>query len=494
MGFLATGGATEARGGITPEAHIGKRRWELPMTEIIGQSWEEHRSALEARQPFHDVLLRRITSDNEPRYVSVTGMPVFDAQGVFRGYRGVASDVTDRVRAGEALRESETRFRSLTHLSSDWYWEQDAQFRFTVLAGPGAAAMSNSGDPSAYLGKTRWDSPDLEPVEGDWSAHRALLERRQPFRDLVLRRLMNDGTQRYMSVSGEPIFEGDGRFKGYRGVARNITERVRDEQLLRLEHQVARALSEAEDAAGGVKAVLRSICESQGWACGRHFSLDEAAGMLTFKDAWCIADPVVEQFLQGSRELTFLPGQGLAGTVLQTGEPVWSTHAGNDPRVHAKQLSESAGIRGAFAFAIVSEGRRIGVLSFSSRSLREPDERLLQAARVIGGQVGQFLQRKHIEESLRESEARFRSLTQMSSDFFWETDEQQRFTQLVHGPNYRDKFANLILGKAAWELPSTTPDEAGWAALRATIDAREPIREFEFGRRSEEHTSELQSH
>src|SRR5260221_10909310 len=315
MGFLATGGATEARGGITPAAHIGKRRWELPATEIIGQTWEQHKAVLEARQPFHDVMLRRINASDEPRYVSVTGMPVFDEHGAFRGYRGVASDITERVRAGEALRESETRFRSLTHLSSDWYWEQDAQFRFTVLAGPGAAAMSNTGDLSVYLGKTRWGTPDLEPVEGDWSAHRAQLERRQPFRDLVLRRLMNDGTLRYMSVSGEQIFEGDGRFKGYRGVARNITERVRDEQLLRLKHQVARSLSEAEDAAGGVKAVLRSICESQGWACGRYYALDEAAGLLRFKDAWCIADPAIEKFVQDSRELTFVPGQGLSGTV-----------------------------------------------------------------------------------------------------------------------------------------------------------------------------------
>src|SRR3954468_23690411 len=55
--FVATGGKTDARGGITPEAHIGKRRWELPQTEIIGQTWEAHRAVLAARKPFRDVLL-----------------------------------------------------------------------------------------------------------------------------------------------------------------------------------------------------------------------------------------------------------------------------------------------------------------------------------------------------------------------------------------------------------------------------------------------------
>jgi len=480
--FVATTGATDARGGITPESHIGKRRWELPKTEIIGETWEDHNSVLEARLPFHDLLLRRIDDNGEIRYVNVAGRPIFDSQGGFCGYRGVAKDVTERVRSDEALRESEARFRSLTHLSSDWYWEQDAKFRFTVLAGPGAAAMAN-GDPSVYLGKTRWDTPDLVPGGGGgWSAHRAQLERHEPFRDMVLSRLMKDGTLRYMSVSGEPIFETDGRFKGYRGVARNITERVHDEQLLRLEHQIARALSQAEDAASGISAVQRSICESQDWACVRHFMLDEATGLLRFQDAWCIADPQIERFVQESRDLTFQPGQGLAGGVLLTGEPVWTTDAANDPRIKMKRLWAAAGFQGAFAFPIVSEGRRIGVFTFSSRSLREPGERLLEAVRAIGSQIGQFLQRKRAEDALRESEARFRSLTQMSSDFFWETDAQGRFTQVVHGPGYVTKFGSVIIGKTAWDLPSTTPDEAGWARLRATMDAREPIRDFEFGR------------
>ena len=61
-------------------------------------------------------------------------------------------------------------------------------------------------------------------------------------------------------------------------------------------------------------------------------------------------------------------------------------------------LGPASGIRGAFAFPAVAEGRPVGVLIFNSRQVREPDERLLQATRVIGSQVGQFLQRKRAEE------------------------------------------------------------------------------------------------
>lgn len=391
----------------------------------------------------------------------------------------ISRDIRDRIAAEEALRESEARFRSLTHLSSDWYWELDTEHRFTRLEG----RRVTGGDPvlrDKLIGTRRWES-DLE-VEAGWEAHIALLQARKPFVDLLMWRPTSDGGMRYLRVSGEPLFAADGSFTGYRGVGRDVTAQKRDEQMLRLEHQVARALSESEDETAGIEAVLHAVCESESLACGRYFGLDEAAGLLRFRAAWCVPGATFERYIEGSRSLTFQLGYGLAGKVWQTGDPVWTTDVGHDPRINTKQLAADAGLHGAFACAVVSEGKRIGVLSFSTPRLREPDARLLQAARIIGSQVGQFLQRKRVEDALRESEARFRSLTQMSSDFFWEADEQHRFTQLVHGPEYKAKFATVILGKAAWELPSATPDEAGWARLKETLEARQPFREFEFGR------------
>jgi diguanylate cyclase (GGDEF)-like protein len=102
---------------------------------------------------------------------------------------------------------------------------------------------------------------------------------------------------------------------------------------------------------------------------------------------------------------------------------------------------------------------------------------------VIGSQVGQFLQRKQAEESLREGEARFRSLTQMSSDFFWETDPQHRIVSIVHGPSYSGtEIGYAALGKTPWDTPSVSPDEAGWAGHKASLDSHIPFRDFEFSR------------
>src|SRR5467141_1395145 len=368
--------------------------------------------------------------------------------------RGRAKPARGAMRARTAervLRASAARFRSLTQLSADWYWELDAEFRLTHM--------------SSYVGDKQ---PALNLTEADWERHRAQLERREPFRDFEIQRAASDGHSVWLSLSGEPVFDDRGRFKGYRGVGRDVTAQKRAEQMLRLEHQVAHALAGEREPNEVVRAVIRAVCEVQGWACGRYFRLDEASGLLRFQDAWCGADPVVRQFVERSRTIALRAGEGLSGNAWQSGEPIWSQDTVRDPRVQHKTLWEGSGLHGGFAFAVVAEGGVIGVLTFSSQAVREPDQRLVQAARVIGSQIGPFLKRKQAEESQRESELRFRSLVQMSSDFFWETDAQDRFTEMVQGPNYVDTVAGA--------------GEAGWGELRGMFQARAPFRDFEFGR------------
>ena len=132
------------------------------------------------------------------------------------------ADVSDYVRVENELRESEARFRSLSDLSSDWYWEHDAQGRFVQLAGD----LSVNAIPLAdVLGRTRWELGALNMAANDWAAHRKVLAAHQPFRDLELQRRRPDGSLHWISVSGVPVLDGSGALRGYRGVGRDITER-----------------------------------------------------------------------------------------------------------------------------------------------------------------------------------------------------------------------------------------------------------------------------
>ena len=122
------------------------------------------------------------------------------------------------------LRESEARYRSLTELASDWYWEQDESLRFTRVSGPVLEMLGIQGD--GVAGETE------EAQGAGWNeAERAILKAkmaaRQPFLDFVYSRANPDGSHQYFQVSGEPMFDLSGRFTGYRGIGMDVTARMR---------------------------------------------------------------------------------------------------------------------------------------------------------------------------------------------------------------------------------------------------------------------------
>ena len=165
--------------------------------------------------------------DGKVRWLLGQAIPVRESNGSIL-WSGFTSDITQRKLAEEELRNSEARFRALTELSSDWYWEQDELFRLTRLEGTPEAFSHLPTE--AYLGATRWDagSENLSPAE--WKAHRATLEAHDTFHDFEFQRLGRDGASLWVSLSGAPIFDAEGSFKGYRGIGRDISERKRVEQ------------------------------------------------------------------------------------------------------------------------------------------------------------------------------------------------------------------------------------------------------------------------
>jgi diguanylate cyclase (GGDEF)-like protein/PAS domain S-box-containing protein len=133
----------------------------------------------------------------------------------------------------DALRDSDARFRSLTNMSSDFYWESDAEHRLTTRGSADKTSSVSVFRQGMQIGQRRWEIPYLSPDEAGWRAHRAVLDAHLPFRHFELSRLGVDGTERYISISGDPVFDATGAFKGYRGVGTDISERKRAEQALR---------------------------------------------------------------------------------------------------------------------------------------------------------------------------------------------------------------------------------------------------------------------
>ncbi len=118
------------------------------------------------------------------------------------------------------LREGEQILRSYADMSVDWFWEQDAKCRFKFDSGISFMTATNDA------GKTRRDLGDPMMAEERWTAHEADLAARRPFRNFRWERIGSDGRRHFMSTNGDPVFDQDGTFTGYRGTGRDITAEV----------------------------------------------------------------------------------------------------------------------------------------------------------------------------------------------------------------------------------------------------------------------------
>ena len=141
------------------------------------------------------------------------------------GIVALRRDITQLKKLEAELRESEARFRALTEMSADWYWEQDSEFRFTRFEGRMVSWFDRSPD---TIGKRRWEVATESPP-GGWDEHISLLQAQQPFRDFEYVQVDGEGGRHWLAVSGEPRFDKAGEFQGYRGVASEVTARKETE-------------------------------------------------------------------------------------------------------------------------------------------------------------------------------------------------------------------------------------------------------------------------
>ena len=143
---------------------------------------------------------------------------------LYRKLENYSKELEQAVRDRTAeLRESEARYRSLTELASDWYWEQDENMNFIKVSGPvlemlGIRVDALEGEPGG-IQVAGWNESEREALQ-------ATIAARQPFLDFLFSRVNPDGSRQQFRVSGEPMFTQSCRFIGYRGIGVEITGKL----------------------------------------------------------------------------------------------------------------------------------------------------------------------------------------------------------------------------------------------------------------------------
>jgi PAS domain S-box-containing protein len=390
---------------VPPDEFIGKRHVDVMpplVNELFIQALERNKEGMSADYEY------RLELEDEIRWFSAKLSPRF-VDGDFAGSVAVVRNITRRKRMEEALRESEERYRTILETIEEGYYEVDIAGSMTFF---NPALSEILGYPEDELmGMNNWEYMDSETAKDVYQAFNEVYRTGKPAKAFDWEVIQKDGTRRVIEASVSLVHNREGDPVGFRGMLRDVTERKRIEQELRERTEQLEALREI---ALGISAqlelgqLLHSIvergCQLLDVGGGSLYLVDEERGDL---------EQVVSHGYKEDHTGTHIaPGEGIAGRVLQRGEPLtvddYKSWEGRSADWVDEELTGSLGV------PLCRGERVIGTLGFDEiakpRRFDERDIRLAalfanQAAIAIkNAQLFEETQRRALEqETLREA-------------------------------------------------------------------------------------------
>ena len=314
-------------------------------------------------------------------------------------------------RERQELAENERRFRGLTELSADWFWETDAEHRILWISGGAPVATFFGTTPT--FGKRFWELPRVEVEPGALGAALERLEKREPFFDLEIARTDGRGARLVHIISGQSRTDESGRFRGYRGVGRDVTEqRNAERKLFQAKGRLELALDGGNLAEWHIDVENDAIYAGDGWA--RFLGHERSPELTSLAELFDLIHP-----------------------------------------------EDRAGFRQSFVAALKGDAREFSrefrILHrqgtwrwlYARGRVTERDRGTARALRV-SGTLADIDARKRAEDAVRRTEQRFDSVAELSREYVWETDAQWRYT-------YLSERVEAVLGYSRAEMLGLTP-------------------------------------
>ncbi len=355
-------------------------------------------------------------------------------------FTAVLRDITELLRARTALQQSEQRFRDIAAIASDVIWETDTDFRITYASGAGRdRERVPDGD---FLGKTRWEFVGVDPTtDPHWLQHKETLEARRPFRNFRYSAKDALGEIQHYRVAGFPIFDESGTFVGFRGVTAVETETMA-------------ALSRAQQAENLLRDAIESISE----------------GFVIFDkdDRFVTCNEVYRQMYPDNANL-FVPGSKFEDIVRAgVAKGLYRDAVGCEDAWLAERLRRHRELPGSVEHTLRT-GRHILIR-----------ERRMKNGGTAGLRMD-ITALKQAETSLRASEQRFKDIADVSGDWLWETDTDNRVVYVAGGSG-NEGFSDAFLhGKTREDIAAGDHEnDSAWANHVATLKAHRAYRNFVF--------------
>ena len=441
--------------GYRPEDIVGKLYFYDLFPERDRAAFkQEIFEVIRRRQAFRDYENVCQAKDGRDVWVITSAIPLLDADGALRGYRGSDTDITPRKQAEERLRESEARFAQSAQQSRTVIWEVDADGLFTFVSPVVEDVLGYR--PEELVGQLHFY--DLYPEEKRAALQAAVgdvFRRREAFRNFESRGQAKDGQPVWVVTNAIPLLNDDGTLRGYRGGNMDVTARKRAEEALRESEQKYRMLTE------GMKDVVWVLDVEEQRFLYVSPSVEELRG---YTPAEILAQPLEAAWLPAERERLFALLQGYVADFL-AGKIDENTYV----PIEFSQPCKNGSTVPSEAICRLVRNERNGRLE-------------------LHGVTRDISRRVQAESAFRESETRFNNVAQTSRSYAWEIDASGLLT-------YVSPVVEDVLGYRPEEIvgrmhfydfqPAECQAEAKTAALQLFHQAQ-PIANFENSNRTKD--------
>ncbi|MEI7445373.1 MAG: GGDEF and EAL domain-containing protein [Burkholderiales bacterium] len=321
-----------------------------------------------------------------------------DKHGRTMRLEGIVQDISAMRAMSQQLAASEAKFRDLTQLSADWVWETDVEHRLSFISDSVVAALG--GDwVKAGIGKRRWEARISDFPKADWERHRADLAANRPFEGFEFGLIDPEGTLHLLSLSGRPIFDESGRFKGYRGVGRAVTRERQQQLLLQLEGEMASIMREQTEPERVITALIITLCGLMGWSGGAHLVQIPGTRALTVRERW--GSPTLTRMLSDLPAQLPISAESVEGRAWASGQAIWLHDLKAEPAFAERYQAPQLGLNAAFLAPILDEQHNVlsALLCFGTTGFRA-EGLLAQLADILSRTMSLYLQRKQAEKRL----------------------------------------------------------------------------------------------